>query len=242
MKRAQYGFTLVELMVAVSIALFLIGGLLTIVQNTRNAYSNQSRLAQMQDAERLAMIMMTDVIQSAGYFPNPVAFNAASLPAAGAFAVGQSINGTHTGVAAPGDALAVRYLTQSGDGVLNCHGTSNSSGGTLLYTNTFSVNASQQLVCDPGDGSGALPLVSGVQNLQLVYGVKRNFALAGNDVDTYLTADQLTAADWQNVTSVRVTLTFVNPLFGAPGQPVNQPATMSFQRVVDPMARASESQ
>lgn len=235
----QRGFTLVELMVTVAIALFLLFGLVTIVQNVRATSSNQALLAQLQDGERLAMIMMTDVTQEAGYFPNPVANTSANLVPAGAFAVGQAISGTHAnGANAPGDTLAVRYLTASGDGTLTCHGTSNTSGATVLYTNTFSV-VGGQLMCD--DGSGALPLVSGVTNLQVLYGVKRNFGLAGNDVDTYLNAAQMAAADWLNVTSVTITLTFTNPLSAAAGsrttEGVNQPATVSFTRVVDIMNR-----
>ncbi len=45
----QRGFTLVELMVTVAIALFLLGGLFTIVQNVRKTNSNQQLLAQLQD-------------------------------------------------------------------------------------------------------------------------------------------------------------------------------------------------
>lgn len=231
----QRGFTLVELMVTVAIAMFLLFGLVTIVQNVRATYANQSLLAQLQDGQRLALIMMTDVIQGAGYFPNPVANTAADLVAAGPFAAGQAVFGTHN-AAAPGDTLAVRYLTASGDGVLNCHGTSNTTGANALYTNTFSVNAQNQLVCDPGDGTGPLALVSGVTNLQVLYGVKRNFAVPGNDVDTYLTADLMLAADWTNLTSVTITLTFVNPLAGKTTL-VRQPPTVTFTRVVDIMSR-----
>ena len=61
--RWQSGYTLVELMVALAIALFLLGGLFTIVQGTRTTYGNQSQLAQLQDSERLAMTLITDVIQ-----------------------------------------------------------------------------------------------------------------------------------------------------------------------------------
>jgi type IV pilus assembly protein PilW len=242
----QRGFTLVELMVTVAIATFLLFGLFSIVQNVRVTYANQQLLAQLEDAQRLAMIMMTDVTQEAGYFPNPVLYTAADLPATGAFQLGQPISGTHAnGINAPGDTLSVRYLTASGDGILNCHGTSNTTGGTLVYTNTFSIVAGQ-LMCDPGDGSGALPLVSGVTNLQVLYGVKRNFAITGNDVDTYLTADQMTNADWLNLTSVTVTLTFVNPLSATTGtmttEGVNQPPTLSFTRVIDVMNRTGEGE
>ena len=229
------GFTIVELMVTVAIALFLLGGLFTVVQNVRAAYSNQNLLAQLQDGQRLAMVMMADVIQAGGYFPNPVNYTAADLIAGGPFQVGQAISGTHVNAATP-DTIAVRYLTANADNVLNCHGTSNTSGGTLLYTNTFSV-VGGQLMCDLGDVAGPLPLVNGVQNLQVVYGVKRNLALAGNDVDTYLTADQMTNADWGNLTSVTLTITFVNPLAGQPTTRTIQPPTLAFTRVVDIMNR-----
>ena len=68
----QRGFTLIELMVTVAIALFLLGGLLTILQNMRGTYGNQQALAQLQDQQRFAMTVLTDVIQAGGYFPDPV--------------------------------------------------------------------------------------------------------------------------------------------------------------------------
>jgi type IV pilus assembly protein PilW len=244
---AQRGFTLVELMITVAIALFLLLGLFSIVQNVRVTYSNQQLLAQLEDAQRLAMIMLTDVTQEAGYFPNPVLYTAGDLPATGGFQAGQAVYGTHTSTTAA-DTLQVRYMTASGDGMLNCHGTSNTSGGTVVYTNTFSVVAGQ-LLCDPGDGTGALPLVTGVTNLQVLYGVKRNLTLAGNDVDTYLTANQMLNADWLNLTSVTITLTFANPLAPATGtsatnttEGVYQPATLSFTRVIDVMNRTGEGE
>ena len=48
--RTERGFTLVELMVTVAIALFLIGGLLTVLQDVRIAYNNQQSLSQLQGA------------------------------------------------------------------------------------------------------------------------------------------------------------------------------------------------
>lgn len=241
---AQRGFTLVELMITVAIAIFLLFGLFSIVQNVRVTYSNQQLVAQLEDAQRLAMIMMTDVTQEAGYFPNPTFYTAASLTATGPFQLGQAIWGTHTNATTP-DTLEVRYMTASGDGVLNCHGAQNTSGAAFVYTNTFSI-VGGQLMCDPGDGTGALPLVSGVNNLQVLYGVKRNFAISGNDVDSYLTASAMAAADWLNVTSVTITLTFVNPLSATTGttttEGVAQPTTLSFTRVIDVMNRTGEGE
>src|ERR1700676_3060529 len=144
----QQGYTLVELMIALLIGLFLLGGLMTIVQNNRRSFNSQTQLAQLQDSERLAMTIMTDVIQAAGYYPDPTSNSAnSSIPAVGALAAGQAMLGTYN-AAAPGDTITVRYATTTGDGILNCAGTSNATGSVppTLYTNVFSV-VNGQLMC-----------------------------------------------------------------------------------------------
>jgi len=242
--RGQRGFTLIELMVTVAIALFLLGGLLTILQNVRATYGNQQALAQLQDQQRFAMTVLTDVIQAGGYFPDPVKMTATSaLPAAGAYQAGQAFSGTQ-GAGGP-DSIGVRYVTAGGDGVILCDGSTNlgAVGTSLAYTNVFTVvppagGAPGQLLCTL-NGNPPLAIVSGVQGLSVYYGVKRNPGITDYNVDTYLTADQMLLAgpngnDWENISSVRVILTFTNPLAGQPGQ---QP-TIIFERVIEVMARA----
>src|SRR5437899_12952970 len=128
-RRRERGFTLVELMVTVAIALFLIGGLLTVLQNVRGAYNNQQQLTQLQDQQRFALTILADVIQAGGYFPDPVAWQPAnSLPAANApapcaaaFVAGQAFPGCHTAATAP-DTIEVRYPTAPKDDVTFCDG------------------------------------------------------------------------------------------------------------------------
>ncbi len=62
----------------------------------------------------------------------------------------------------------------------------------------------------------------GVTNLTILYGVKTSAAAAGNNVDTYLNADPMTAADWSSVISVMIQLTFTNPLYTAGSYHVNR--------------------
>jgi type IV pilus assembly protein PilW len=237
----QRGFTLLEIMIAMSIGLFLTGALLTIVQTNKAVFVNQSQLEQMQDSQRMAMTLMADVIQSAGYFPDPTTNNAAgTLVANGAFANSQGIAGVFN-AAAPGDSISVRYVTAGGDGILNCSGLSNPVGGAnTIYVNQFAVVAgvpSGQLVCTRENGI-AYTLVNGVTNLSVRYGVKTNVA-ASNNVDTYLNASQMTAANWQNVISVLIRLTFINPLYTGAGQ--GQAQTITIQRVVDVMNQTGPS-
>jgi type IV pilus assembly protein PilW len=249
--RTERGFTLVELMVTVAIALFLIGGLLTVLQNVRGAYNNQQALSQLQDQQRFALTVLADVIQAGGYFPDPVAWQpVTSLPASGNYALGQAFYGTHPGGTAA-DTIGIRYRTALNDGVIMCDGSTNTTTGpTRLYVNQFTVvppagNTPGQLQCQLTDGTtganidGPVTLVTGVRNLLIYYGVKRNPVPVDYNVDTYLTADQMNAVngDWNNISSVRVVLTFTNPLCTPVCQPGQQP-TIQFERVIEVMSRA----
>jgi type IV pilus assembly protein PilW len=219
------GFTLVELMIAVAIALFLIGGILTLVQSTRNAFATQTSLAQFQDNQRLTMTFMAEVIESAGYFPDPrnntvgaVLPPLAMLPPTAPFTVaGQGVTGS------VGDTITVRFGAGPGDNVFGCNGSQNILVAPYdVFISTFSVDpVNQQLVCTLTNGAGPQPvaiLVNGVTSLQAVYGVKRSPADTGSCTDTYLSTAQMLATDWPNVCSITVTVTFVNPLSktGAP--------------------------
>jgi type IV pilus assembly protein PilW len=251
MKRSpsQRGFTLVELMIAITIGLFLVGGLLTLVQAMKRASVSQSGLSQLQENERMAMSLMTDVIQSTGYFTNPLANTAASsFPVTGAFtAVGQSIVGSGSyGAAAPGNSITVRYMTSGTDNIINCTGNT-SSVGAATFINKFSIDANGNLQCQltvNGVAAAAVPLISGLTNMQIYYGVQTNSSVSTNSVDTYLDATQVAAGPfWSSVKSVKVTLTFVNPLYGTlPGQTTtNMPATVNFTRIITVMSNTGVS-
>ena len=191
--------------------MFLLGGLLRIVQNVKTTYVNQQALAQLQDAQRFAMTVIADVVQEAGYFPTPVTQTAAvAFPVAAPFTTaGQPIFGTHPGGATP-DTLRVRYRTALNDAVILCDGSSNTSTAPdRAFINIFTVvpaagTTPGRLWCSVNNtGSVAAPgvaLAEGVQNMVIYYGVKRN-APAGVDynIDTYLTADLMSATDWMNV-------------------------------------------
>jgi type IV pilus assembly protein PilW len=249
-QRAQQGFTLIEILIALLVGLFLMGALLTVVQTNRRVFGEQNQLAQLQDNERMALTMMGDVIQSAGYFPQSTPLTTTlttTLTAAGPFAIGQSIYGVNTGTSY-GDQIQVRYMTAGGDNILNCSGQSNPiAGPNTLYLNSFQVK-SGQLVCTLTDftantttdytlvgnttaSNSGLDIVS----MTILYGVKANPAALGNNVDTYMPAALVTPAQWADVISVMVQLTFTNPLYAA--NPAKQPQTFVVQRVFDVMSQ-----
>jgi type IV pilus assembly protein PilW len=243
-RRPQQGFTLVELMVTVAIAVFLIFGLVTVVENIRGANLNQQALAQLQDEQRFAMTVLTDVIQSGGYYTQVTTQTETStLPAVAPMIAGQPFYGVHAGGTTP-DTITVRYQTAGQDGVILCDGSSNQSaaGTYTVYTNVFTItqpagNTPGTLNCQL-NGGAVEPLVYGLYSMTIYYGVNRNAPGVNYNVDTYLTADQMCTGcasnDWMNVTSVRVVLVFNNPLYPQPGQP----QYITIERVVQVMGRA----
>jgi type IV pilus assembly protein PilW len=227
-RRQEHGFTLIELMISVTIALFLIGGAVAIVGYTGNTFKAQTQLAQLQDNERLAMAFMAEVIESAGYFPNPKLYQASSVMpvVTGKFAAaGQAFFGTHSTTAPNWDQMYVRFGAGLNDNVYGCTGQTNTTVAPYdTYWNYFSVNTTtSQLTCTftPTNGAGTavtVPLVNGVTKMVILYGVKKNAADTLSCTDTYLNASQMAAADWLKVCSISVQLTFANPIILA--QPI----------------------
>jgi type IV pilus assembly protein PilW len=188
------------------------------VYGTRQNFMAQNQLGQLQDSERLAMNLVTNVVQEGGYFPNPTTTTpAAAYPAATvngvAFALKQLVYGV------TGDQIYVRYQTGPSDGVMDCNGQTNTTGAALNVVNTFYVNASQQLVCqvfNNGTALAAQPLVNNVKSMTVLYGVDTN---GDSSADEYISAANMTATYWNAVVSIQITLTFTDPLTGvtAPG-------------------------
>jgi type IV pilus assembly protein PilW len=225
------GFTLIELMVAITLSIFLIGGLVMMVQSTRDAFGKQNLLAQLQDNERLVMTFVAELVESAGYFPDPVHHTSAAIfpgtfnipHGGGSFgAAGQAVFGT-SNAALPGDTVTIRYAAAPNDNVFNCLGTTNTTAAIDVFVNTFWVNNTDPnnsiLTCTVSSTAIAatdVPLVNGVQNLTILYGVKRSIIDTGSCADTYLTAGQMAPVafplDWVNVCSINLQISFTNPL------------------------------
>jgi type IV pilus assembly protein PilW len=255
---AQRGFTMVELMIAITIALFLSLGLLTLVQAMKRTAMVQGGLSQLQDNQRMAMNLISDVIQQAGYFPNPQSNTAAGMfPINAQFPsfAGQSVvgSGAWNDPAQPGNSITIRYATggtvvvppATPDYAIDCTG--NPSNGPTTFTNTFSIQPDAvdpttfDLTCTVLNSAVGPPpttvyLVNGVTQMQIKYGVQTNPGVSNGSADTYLDAATMGTSYWNTIVSVKVTLTFVNPLHGTlAGQSMTAPATISITCIIDVM-------
>lgn len=219
-RRFSSGFSLVELMVALALSLFLIAGVVVMYFSTSETYHIQQQTAQIQERERLAATFVGSVVQSAGYFGAPVTYGAdpaMAFPADSTFVTaGQAIYGTsatYSGVMngqpinGHNDTLTVRLLAAQNDAVLNCLGFPYSGTTAQLYVNQFSLDTTNhRLRCTlsgPGLATQTQPLLDGVTSFQILYGIANGGGVSANE---YVDANSV--PDWLWVRSVRMMIEF----------------------------------
>ena len=229
----QAGFGLIELMIAMGLSLFMLLGFSVVFVNMRQAFGAQNQLAQLQDNERFLLIALTTTIENAGFFPDPVNSTAeTALPATNAsgasFSAGQGLTGAD-GAAGGSDKVTVRYVSASGTGLLDCLGAANTSGHDLLMTNTFSISASNELLCSTDGGATTVALVGGVASMTALYSVDIS---GSGQTYQFLKASEVTAGDyWSRVKTVRITVAMLNPYAAQAGQA----ATLSWRQIINVM-------
>jgi type IV pilus assembly protein PilW len=229
--KRQHGFTIIELMVSITIALFITAGLAQIFGSMLNTFLVQNKFTQFEDNERLAMSLMMASIPSARYFANPVTNTAATaLPATTTtlldgvtFAAGQGVSGTGsgTGTGSSSDTIDIEYQTSGTDTLENCLGATYTTKQVVI--NSFAVSANNELTCSV-NGAAAVPLISNVYSMAILYGVDTKGL---GTTDTYMTATQVATATtaascsstitgstncWMSVRVIRVSLTMFNPV------------------------------
>lgn len=247
--QGQRGFSLIELSVAILIALFLIGGVLVVEQGVHRSYQDDSGFAQLEDEERFAMTILTQAVESAGYYPDPTSnvpnsnvLTSESSSTQGVtipFAGGQSIVGIYQS-SSPNDSVATRFVAGTA-GIDLCTGSATTSG--VEYTSYLYVangsDGKPYLYCELATAgawaASPVQLVSGIQNMQIMYGVNTG---SSDNVQSYMFASDVTTKGyWPNVSSVKVTLTLTNPI----ASEVGQPSTVKFSRVISVMGRMGGS-
>jgi|GEM_PF-488705 len=224
----QQGLSLIELMVAVIIGLFITLGLSQLFLSMYSTSASQNTLAQYQDNQRIAIVMLTNTTQMAGYFYNPTAQTAnAALPALAAanadtsvFTAGAGVTGfgPATGTtAATSDSINLYFLSSGSDDIYNCQGGIAAVGIPTAFVNSFSIDANNQLQCtvtsivaNVATGPNTpLALATRVKSMNILYGVD----VAGTGtVSSYLSANAVQAAGlWANVRTAQITLNFFTP-------------------------------
>lgn len=186
MLRKHHGLTLLELMVALALSLFLILVAAQFFVSSKTSYRTHQAEAELQDRGRYALSWLGQQLRQAGYVDLAhMGGNARSnFVESAPFAAGEIIWGEAS-------ALRLRYWGGSTPALLDCLGSPVTSG--QLRTHSIDV-ADMYLRCD------MTPVLPGVVQLVFRYGVDQD----GDRIpERYLDGKQV---DWGQLRAVRVCL------------------------------------
>ena len=199
----QKAFTLIELMIAGTLGLLLIAGVIQLFLGSNQNFSLQAELADVQEDGRFSLMFLENEIQRAGWYEDNMA-NPDSLIFTDPVAADRTA-GT--------DFVTISYQLVADGTATDCNGNAVASG---LIFNTFYLGGAdgEQLICLGNGGFAGQPLVDGVKDFQVLYGVESEVNCPDGAINHYMTGPQVLAINNANadptkaliVASVRVAL------------------------------------
>ena len=186
------GFTLVEIMLAITLSLILIAGVLQIYLSSKTSFNVQKELARVQESERISIDFLQRDISQAG-FNIPLSMSKITVT---------------EGANNASDSITVRYASKT-----DCLGQATPNG--IAINNYFiSVdalgNSTNQLMCLGNGSVTPLPIADGVNNMQILIGEdsinngSSTYAKQMRSADRYIKVGSL--ASLNQAASVRVAL------------------------------------
>ncbi len=226
-KYQQQGFSLIELMIAITLGMVLMGAALQFIIATKETYSLNDDISRIQENGRIALDIIVQDLQMAGYrtpmsgsgtMPNFFLMNAT---VAGSFLADGGAAAMTDGLPNTSDRLAIQFDPPPDDGSeQDCVG--NAVGAGTLLVNVYTVadpdlDGINSLFCQGFDadagawlGAGAQPLVDGIDSIQVLYRVTDPTVTP--ETYRYISGDVLVPADFPNITAARVALLVSNGL------------------------------
>ena len=205
LKHKQHGFTLIEIMIAITIGLVMLAGVLQISQANKESSRLQRNMGFVQENMRIAMELLTRDIRMAGFngisadpiaMPQPAFINV-TPPTVDIPAINDDPRSRTTdGGADNNDQITLTYRSDT-----DCLG---QATPTSVAINHYFID-DNSLMCR-GNIGVAQPLVNNVENLQVLYG--ENTDDDPRSANLYVRADQVD--DMANVVSVRIGMRFIS--------------------------------
>lgn len=183
----QGGMSLMELLVAMALGLLLVVGIGSVYLGSQQTYRMQEANARVQENGRFALEVIGRSLRQAGAMGD-ISATSMAMPLSSP----TPITGTANSLTVEFNA-AMAEKDSGNWGERNCKGDFVSVDN--LIVNTFSLNGTE-LRCS-GNVGLPQPLISGVQDLQFIYGVDNNNDQSAN----FYTA---TPANWNEVVTARV--------------------------------------
>ncbi len=201
------GFTLIELMISMTISLILVSSTITLFVHQEESSRYIKSFSRIQENGRFALDILARNVRMARYDDK----NPAEVIRDDGSTAGSGIFGADTpggaGLSAIADTITTEY--EGGTGIRDCLG--RLIAANTVAVNLFAVDTLQQLICTAThfDSAGnptapaaaTQPVVEGVEDMQILYGEDLS---ATGIPNRFITATNVT--DWDGVVSVRVSL------------------------------------
>ena len=214
-KQRQRGFTLVELMVSMTIGLILLAGVAQIFASNKQAYRYNESLSELQDNGNFAVQFITGQLANAGRIPDPwLAVRSAGDPKIWTLVESQvypaanlPVTGTEGGAGSDSLIINIAYPNTIATPPTDCAGNSMPAPGNFTLGTNFGITNTVIIATGaagrPSLFCNGVEIIEGVENLQVVYGVDTD---ADRLVDRYFNINQVPAANLRDIYTVRVAL------------------------------------
>jgi type IV pilus assembly protein PilW len=208
---AQSGFSLVELMVAMTIGLLITMVIAEMFVGNKRTHTVQDENARMQENARFALSLLSRQIRIAGFKRSECASGTCFFDAGNPMITGQNDVDLHTS-----DRVSVQAFgsdnaagAAADNSVVDCLGNGVRQDARVNDTYYIAADAANNneptLYClRAGDAAGS-PLIPGVESMQILYGEDSNTADGLKAADRYLPAGNA-ALQWDRVVSVRISM------------------------------------
>ncbi len=197
----QYGFSIIEAMVAMVIGVVLLAGSVQVFISSKKSFLLQEAISSIQDDARFVMYFITRDLRHAGY---PQGELGVDESAGEAMAFDISANKTSDNSAGGSDQIAIKYESPT-----DCTGNATplKPGYTRVTINHYWLD-SGVLKCS-GNSGNTIELAENIEKFHVLYGIDSD----GDGVANYYRqAGNLSGVSaWNSVVSVRTALLFVSP-------------------------------
>ena len=180
--KSQKGLTLIELMIAVFLSIFIVGAMISVFGNSKQNYRLNENMSRLQENARFAVSFIARDIRMADYHACVIADSRAD-----------AITGLNDTGLNGSDAITIIYRSNACD-----------AASATIITRAYSIQTGANggpALFRSVDGGAAEELVEGIENLQILYGEDTD-----NDHIPNYFVDAASITDWAQAISVRVTL------------------------------------
>jgi len=252
--KKQSGLSLIELLIAMVIGLFLLVGITTSYLSSKKSSIVRDQISILEDNGRAALEILTNTLQHTGYrstdldlLENPFM---ATQPTSSSCGTGgdtsvldESIFPAGNLNDADGDIISVFYLGDE-EVFTDCAGTelpltcrvgANVDSNAHRIFSAFFVDNDDNLQCAGSQNTELQTIAEGVENIQILYGLNTDDD-EFKSVERYVNASEIANDDWGQVVSIQIAI-LVRTLTQVKSQPEVQSFSLLDQNIDSPNDR-----